>query len=288
MLKKERKLISIIIPAYNAAQYIAETILSVQQQSYSNWELIIIDDGSTDNTAAIVKEIAEKDKQISYYFQKNAGVSTARNAGIEKAKGAFFAFLDADDLWLPHNLEIKIQALEKENKDWLYSNCINLYKDGREENKICQTPADLFESLLLWDGKVMTAPSGLLLRKGCLEKGCRFDKNFSTAADQDFVFQLAKSFKGMHLPQITWKYRILEQSMSRNISLMEKDHIGVYRKAKQNGLFYSKKFQRQCFANVYLTFAGSWWKEGNNKFRGLLFLIRAFFTKPSLIIKQFF
>ena len=235
----QKILVSIIIPAYNAAKYIAETILSVQQQSYSNWELIIINDGSTDNTASIAKEFVDKDKRISYYYQKNAGVSSARNAGMEKANGDFFAFLDADDLWLPHNLEIKIQALEKENKDWLYSNCINLYENGREEDKIYQAPADLLESLLLWDGKVMTAPSGLLLRKDCLEKGCRFDKNFSTAADQDFVFQLAKSYKGMHLPQITWKYRVLPQSMSRNIAVMEKDHIGVFSKAKQNGLFYS-------------------------------------------------
>src|SRR5665213_2108143 len=114
--------VSIIVPAYNASKYIAATIHSVQTQTFPNWELIIIDDGSNDSTEEIVKTFLS-DSRICIYYQKNSGVCTARNNGLAKAKGEYISLLDADDEFLCDNLERKISALENNSQaDWVYGN----------------------------------------------------------------------------------------------------------------------------------------------------------------------
>ena len=102
------ELASIIIPAYNAERYISEAIESVINQTYTNWELIIVNDGSTDNTEKIAQSYAQKDSRITYITQENKGVSVARNIGYNASKGDYLGFLDADDYWLPDNLDEKI------------------------------------------------------------------------------------------------------------------------------------------------------------------------------------
>ncbi|RZJ52364.1 MAG: glycosyltransferase, partial [Flavobacterium sp.] len=120
-MPNSNSLISIIMPAYNAESYIKDSVRSVIDQTYSNWELIIIDDGSTDNTAAIVNELVEKDSRIFYYYQENGRQGRARNNAISKSKGFYLAFLDADDLWLPEKLSIQIAEIEQKNADLVLS-----------------------------------------------------------------------------------------------------------------------------------------------------------------------
>lgn len=103
------ELVSIIIPVFNYGRFLAEALDSVMAQSYRPIEVIVVDDGSTDNT----KEIAHSFPEVQYYYQKNQGEAVARNTGIAKARGKFIAFLDADDTWLPDKLKIQIQYLEK-------------------------------------------------------------------------------------------------------------------------------------------------------------------------------
>lgn len=114
--------VSVIMPAYNAELYIREAIDSVIGQSYSNWELIIIDDGSTDTTSKIVEKCLVKDERIQYYYQENGKQGKARNLGISKSKGEYLAFLDADDLWLPEKLEIQLRQIIEKNVDLVFSN----------------------------------------------------------------------------------------------------------------------------------------------------------------------
>ena len=92
-------MISIIIPAYNAADYLAQTIESVLNQTYSDFELILIDDGSTDRTREIIKDYQCEDARIKYFYKENGGVSKAQISGLQKATGDFVSFLDSDDLW---------------------------------------------------------------------------------------------------------------------------------------------------------------------------------------------
>lgn len=115
------ELVSVIMPAYNAESYIWEAISSVITQTYSIWELIIIDDGSTDTTAKIVNEWLLKDNRIQYYYQENGKQGKARNFGISKSKGVYLAFLDADDIWLSEKLEIQIKEIQNKNVDLVFA-----------------------------------------------------------------------------------------------------------------------------------------------------------------------
>ena len=114
-------LVSVIMPAYNASAFIADSIDSVLAQTYRNWELIVIDDGSTDSTPDIVKQKACHDVRLKYLYQDNGRQAKARNLGLMHAKGEFIAFLDADDLWLDNKLEIMVNEFGVGNQDLLFS-----------------------------------------------------------------------------------------------------------------------------------------------------------------------
>nr|WP_294943166.1 glycosyltransferase family 2 protein [uncultured Mucilaginibacter sp.] len=116
------ELVSVIMPAYNAQKYIAESMESVICQTYPIWELIIIDDGSTDDTAAIVKQYQTKDDRIKYIYQKNAGQGRAKSTGIKISKGEYIAFLDADDLWLKEKLSKSLTAIKSSDASLLFTN----------------------------------------------------------------------------------------------------------------------------------------------------------------------
>ena len=117
---RNTELVSVIMPAYNAEKYIAEAIHSVIQQTYTNWELIVIDDGSADRTAFIVKDLIGGNDRIKYLYQDNGGQGKARNNGLKHAKGEYIAFLDADDLWVPDKLLIQIRMMSGTRSDLIF------------------------------------------------------------------------------------------------------------------------------------------------------------------------
>ena len=109
--------ISVVIPAYNAEQFLDETLESVLSQTYENWECIIVNDGSTDNTESIAKKWCEKDARFCYFYKENSGVSDTRNLGIKEARGEYIAFLDADDLYMSNFLEVCLENLVEKDVD---------------------------------------------------------------------------------------------------------------------------------------------------------------------------
>lgn len=140
--------VSIITPTYNAAKYIGETIDSVQNQTYSNWEMIIVDDASTDNTVAIVEAIQAKDSRISLvHATSNEGSGKARDLGVQKSTGRYIAFLDADDLWKPHKLKTQIDFMINRGLNFTFS-----YYECIDENSI---PI----------GRLISAPNPLTLKQ---------------------------------------------------------------------------------------------------------------------------
>ena len=129
----ENNLVSIIMPSYNTAKYIEESIKSVQNQTYENWELIIVDDCSTDNTDEIVKKYIESDKRIHYFKNdKNSGAAVSRNRALREAKGKWIAFLDSDDLWLPEKLQKQINFMETKHCRFSYTNYREIDESGEE------------------------------------------------------------------------------------------------------------------------------------------------------------
>ena len=116
-MNKIYPLISVVISAYNAEQFLDETLESVLSQTYENWECIIVNDGSTDNTESIAKKWCEKDARFCYFYKENSGVSDTRNLGIKEARGEYIAFLDADDLYMPNFLKVCLENLVEKDVD---------------------------------------------------------------------------------------------------------------------------------------------------------------------------
>jgi glycosyltransferase involved in cell wall biosynthesis len=126
------KLVSIITPSYNSKKYISETINSIINQTYTNWEMIIVDDCSSDNSVELVQLFVEKDPRISLIkLTENSGVAIARNRAIEAAQGRYIAFLDSDDLWLPNKLEKQLSFMQKNNYPFSYTAYDKIDESGR-------------------------------------------------------------------------------------------------------------------------------------------------------------
>lgn len=138
MRQKRKKIsnkptVSVVIPTYNRAKYVTETIDSVLSQSYTDYEIIVVDDGSTDNTREALAPYMDR---IRYIHQQNSGVSAARNRGIKAARGKWIAFLDSDDIWLPEKLAVQIKDISKYPGVCLHTTNAGLYREriGREVN----------------------------------------------------------------------------------------------------------------------------------------------------------
>lgn len=131
MTNEQKVSVSIIMPAFNSALYISDAIASVMQQSFVNWELLICDDGSTDNTYALAKAFSKRDGRIKVLRNKfEKGAAGARNSCLEKASGRYIAFLDSDDLWLPQKLEHQLQFMAKTGSSFVFGYCDNISEHG--------------------------------------------------------------------------------------------------------------------------------------------------------------
>ena len=142
-----KDLVSIITPSYNTAKFISETISSVLAQTYTNWEMIIVDDCSTDNTEEIVASVG--DERIRFIKNdKNCGAAISRNRALCEAKGKWIAFLDSDDLWEPTKLEKQIQFMEKNDYHFSYTNYVEIDDDGKPLNTMWTGPKKISKILM--------------------------------------------------------------------------------------------------------------------------------------------
>ncbi|MFE7914333.1 glycosyltransferase family 2 protein, partial [Bacillus mobilis] len=133
-MMEQTQLVSVIVPLYNAEKYIAETMESILNQTYKNIEIVIVDDGSKDQSSSIVKNFKKKyPEQIQYILQENQGVSVARNTGIENANGEYISFLDSDDLWHSTKIEKQIESMHKNNMKACYCGFMNFYEETGEK-----------------------------------------------------------------------------------------------------------------------------------------------------------
>lgn len=211
-------LVSIIIPAYNRAGLIGETLQSVINQTYTNWECIVVDDGSTDKTKEVVERKAYQEKRIKFLTRnrKPKGAQTCRNIGISAAIGDWITFLDSDDLYLPNKLEIQINHLkaQKFNKySFLHGN-VNLYnakensirpfkvpiiEGSKPIDKLLQHPAPLFPTILVHKDRI-------------IEKGL-LDENVRSNQEWDFSIEMSKDcyFHFINEPLVLWRQHDGEQ-----------------------------------------------------------------------------
>ncbi len=278
--------ISVIIPAYNAGKYIDETIRCVLMQTFTDWELIIVNDGSTDLTAEIIDRYSSG--KIKVFHKKNSGVSDSRNFGARHASGLYYCFLDADDLLTGDCLEVRIHKVRKEPSKLFHNDIEEIDDKGVKRNNVFSgISGNVLDKMLRWEETTIPGPSSIILSKEMFAAVNGFDVNLSTAADQDFFIRVAEKYAIERIPEILTLYRIHPTNMHQNIPLMEKDHIAVFKKAAKNNLFKSFLFKQKCFSNLYLILAGSWWKEGNNKKRASYYMFLSIISYPPYLIKIF-
>ncbi len=253
-----------------------------------NFEVIVVDDGSTDEQREIIFRWCAKDSRLRYIYKPNQGVSVARNTGFNHSRGEYVAFLDADDVWMPENLSAKLSKFETGNFGLVHSDAYLI--DENSQNKggvMIGREGMLLTNMLQWRGTQIPGPSSLLVRREVIQTVGLFDTNLSTSADYDFFLRVASRFSIGRVSRPTWKYRLHSGNMHKAIPLMEKDVLYAYKKASDNGLFKTFWFKRRCYANMYLILASSWAQDGNNKWRAIYFTWLALMSHPVCIIDIF-
>lgn len=224
------------MPCYNATRFIEQAIDSVQAQSMTDWELIIIDDASTDSSREIITSYTNRDKRIKLIgLDKNQGAANARNKGIEYASGRYIAFLDSDDLWLPNKLEVQIEFMSTNNVALAYGS----YEVINEQSELISTfhiPADKVSYSLLLKGSIIGNLTAVFDTK---QVGKRYFKN---CGHEDYVLwlELLKEIECAHgLTEVLARYRLSSNSLSGKKWKTAKWQWYIYRKIEKLGFVTS-------------------------------------------------
>jgi glycosyltransferase involved in cell wall biosynthesis len=261
-----RSRLSVVIPAYNAAATVGEAIDSVLAQTYADFELVVVDDGSTDETAQIVA--ARDDPRVRCVRTENRGVAAARNHGIELTSGELVAFLDADDAWQPEKLERQHLALTTTPSIGLSFTSAALVDDDLETIGLDDAVeyADYTEQLLLTGNILSAGGSSVMARRSVIDQVGGFDPQLSQCADWDLWLRLSlvTRFAVIHEPLVL--YREVPGTMSSDPSLLERDTFALLDK------FYASSasapyvhLRRRSYANHWMICAGSYLHAGSPK-----------------------
>src|SRR5574344_319417 len=246
-------LVSIITPLYNGECFVAQTIESVLAQTYPHWEMIIINDGSKDNSEAIVQKYTEQDARIQLISQPNAGSAAARNNGIRRATGRYIALLDADDLWEPFFLDSQLNLMHTNNAYLVYGS----HKRIDEAGNVCLQPFIVPEQI---GSKDLLKTCSITCLTG-LYDASKFGKvylneQFRSLRD-DYIYWLEiikKVGVAYGNQQIIGSYRILGTSVSRNKKKVIVPQFKVYYKCEKLGLFQSLYYLTHWAINGYFKY----------------------------------
>ncbi|MEH1827689.1 MAG: glycosyltransferase family 2 protein [Nostoc sp.] len=236
-MKKEAPLVSVIVPAYNADTFIERTLNSILTQTYTNIEVLVVDDGSQDRTAEIVKSFVEKDNRVILLKQKNAGVAAARNLAIQKSRGEYIAPIDADDIWYTQKLEKQVQSMLEADQ------CVGLvyaWSVSIDENDAIMGIIDIehYRNFLAVEGTVYPAlaytnfignASVPLIRRNCFEQvgfyNCELKaQNAQGCEDWDISLRIAEHYQFRVVREFLIGYRQVRGSMSRNYISMGRSY----------------------------------------------------------------
>lgn len=276
--------VSVIIPTYNRANMIGEAIQSVLDQTYTDWELIVIDDGSEDNTHQVVNSILEP--RIRYLYQENKRLPGARNTGIRVARGRYIAFLDSDDLFLPHKLERQVKQLDSRSELGLIAGG---YLEVDEQLRILREMRPWLAQPTLelqdWLLNCPFCPTVPLVRRDWLERVGLFDESMRRIEDWDLWLRLSHAGCQMDwIEEPVCCYRIHGGNMVRDVLLMKNGMIAMMDKLFEQSKLPTEiiALRNAAYANIFLNAAARAYAV-NAPDEGKESLAQAIAVDPSLL-----
>jgi glycosyltransferase involved in cell wall biosynthesis len=259
--------VSAVIPTYNHAAFLADAIRSVRIQNWPGTEIIVVDDGSSDNTAEVLRGLAGEDLRVE--VQENLGAAAARNRGIELARGKWIAFLDSDDLWLPGKLAAQMPVLEKSTGfGFSFAEAFMLERDGGQSRLKPQLVGDdIFRSL-------MTGPQFLIdtvvVRRDYFERLGGFDAGLRTGEDWDMWLRISDQTRGLYIPEPLCLYRPPIRSGKYPVDLLRICTLKILEKIYSNGEMLARRprllrRRRWIFAWHFSVLAKSYWHQSDRR-----------------------
>ena len=256
------KLVSIIIPLYNSGEYISDCVKSCLTQSYVNIEILVVNDGSTDNGTTIVKKLMKNDNRIKLYNKTNGGVSTARNMGIEKSKGDYICFIDADDTIEPDFVKVMVNYLEENDADFCFSK--NTLGSKKGENGVSEIISSGKAEELLLSQEVIVGCWNKMYRKNILDN-IRFREDLFYGEGLYFINQVAHCSKQIVVcDDALYNYRKVNPESATTKFNIEKMVNG------EKSLFEIRKFVKKDGRNVRCMWSQHYCLFCINAIKGLL------------------
>jgi len=246
--------VSVIIATYNRDKFIGEAVQSILDQTYKDFEVIIVDDGSSDSTGEIIKNL--KDSRIHYYYQDNKGRSNARNKALALARGKYITFLDSDDLYLPSKLEIQVNYMEK-NPDihMIYTSayCIDEIGNSLKHKYEAKTSGKIYKDIAFFVPVTITLPT-VMVRREVFEKAGLFDESMYRFEDTDMWRRISKHYQIGAISEFTCKLRthsdnhLLNQDPIKIASALKYYSLKILNEDQEYGI----PFLEKNLANLYI------------------------------------
>lgn len=288
-----KPLVSVVISTYNYAKYLPTAVKSVLNQTYKNLEIIIVNDGSTDNTDEVIAPYL-KDERIKYIKQKNAGQASAKNCGIKNTSGDYIAFLDADDYWRSDKLEKQLNVFTNDNAVGVVYSGLKFINPNNEIDNSIILP-QMYSGHILQELFIdnFIGFSTAVVKKECFDKvGC-FDVNLPMAIDWDLWLRIACFYKFEYANEHLLYYRYGHANMSRNTEKrIQCSDFVMERFLKENQNKLKKETVKKAFQLTYNR-RGAYYIN-YNFLKGINYLVKSFLIKPfqvapaKIILKYFF
>lgn len=235
-LNNKQALVSIIMPTYNCAEYIHHALDSVKAQTYSQWEIIVVDDCSTDETGEVVRRYAEQDPRIQYYvLETHSGTAVARNRGVEIAKGRYLAFLDSDDIWFENKLEKQLRFMQQNGFTFTCTAYTKIDKQGNDLNRVIRAlPVSDYDTILKRN------PGNSTVIYDAWALGKFYIPDIKKRNDYVMWLHVIKKAKYLYgFDEVLGGHRIRTGSLSKNKLSLVKYHWITYRKIERLSFFHS-------------------------------------------------
>jgi glycosyltransferase involved in cell wall biosynthesis len=262
-MTQKKPLVSVIVPAYNAEVFIERTLKSILNQTYTNIEVLVVDDGSQDSTAKIVKLFVQKDSRVTLLQQPNSGVAAARNLAIAKSQGEFIAPIDADDIWYPQNIEKQVECMlaSPESVGLVYAWSVDIDEQDVPTGGCRKSWEEGDVRLILATKNFVGHASATLIRRACFDQVGGYNTEFREhnaqgCEDFDLYLRISEKYQFRVVPELLIGYRQVMGSMSCNSQAMSKSREMVMLEFQRRNPEVPATVYKSAWINYYRYLAG--------------------------------